>query len=88
FIRAALAAAVPEVSQYPSVKGVPDVRRAAAGYMKRRFGVDLDPETEILPTQGSKEAIFLLPFAFLDPTRPQKRVAVCPAPGYTVYDHR
>ena len=86
FIRQALTAAVPEVSQYPTVKGIPDVRRAAAGYMKRRFGVDLDPDTEILPTQGSKEAIFLLPFAFLDTTRSQKRVAVCPAPGYTVYE--
>src|SRR5260221_11140910 len=67
FIREACRAAVPEVSQYPSVKGVPELRRAAAGYMKRRFGVELDPETEILPTGGSKEAIFLVPFAFLDP---------------------
>ena len=86
FIRQALKDAVPEVSQYPTVKGVADVRKAAAGYMKRRFGVELDPETELLPTQGSKEAIFLLPFAFIDPTRPVKRVAVCPAPGYTVYE--
>lgn len=86
FIRQALLGGVPEISQYPTVKGPAEVRRAAAGYMKRRFGVDLDPETEILPTQGSKEAIFLAPFAFIDPTRPQKRVAVCPAPGYTVYE--
>jgi succinyldiaminopimelate transaminase len=86
FVKQALAGAIPDVSQYPTVKGIPDIRRAAAGYMKRRFGVELDPETEILPTGGSKEAIFLLPFAFLDPTRSQKRVAVCPAPGYTVYE--
>jgi succinyldiaminopimelate transaminase len=85
FIRAALQESVPEISQYPTVKGVPDVRKAAAGYMKRRFGVELDPETEILPTGGSKEAIFLLPLTFLD-ARSTRNVVVSPAPGYTVYE--
>jgi succinyldiaminopimelate transaminase len=85
FIRHALLGGVPEISQYPSVKGLPELRKAAAGYMKRRFGVELDPETEILPTGGSKEAIFLLPFAFLDPLS-QRNIAVSPVPGYTVYE--
>jgi succinyldiaminopimelate transaminase len=85
FIREAFARSIPEISQYPTVKGIPDLRRAAAGYMKRRFNVDLDPDTEILPTGGSKEAIFLTPFAFLD-GKSRRNVAVCPAPGYTVYE--
>lgn len=85
FIREALVAGVPEISQYPSVKGIPELRKAAAGYMKRRFGVELDPETEILPTGGSKEAIFLLPQAFVD-ARSQRNVVVSPVPGYTVFE--
>jgi len=85
FIKEALRGAVPEISQYPTAKGIADLRKAAAGYMKRRFGVELDPETEILPTAGSKEAIFLTPFAFFE-NRTQRNIAVCPAPGYTVYD--
>ena len=40
------------------VTGLPEMREAAAGYLSRRFGLSVDPETEILPTQGSKEAIF------------------------------
>ena len=85
FIREALARSIPEISQYPTVKGIPELRKAAAGYMKRRFGVELDPETEILPTGGSKEAIFLLPLAFLD-SRSTRNVVVSPVPGYTVFE--
>lgn len=85
FIREAIAKAIPEVSQYPTVKGSLELRKACAGYMKRRFNVDLDPETEILPTGGSKEAIFLLPFAFLD-ARSTRNVVVSPVPGYTVFE--
>jgi LL-diaminopimelate aminotransferase len=85
FIREALVKAVPEVSQYPTVKGLPELRKACAGYMKRRFGVELDPDTEILPTGGSKEAIFLLPQAFLD-AKSTRNVVVSPVPGYTVFE--
>jgi succinyldiaminopimelate transaminase len=85
FIREACARAIPEISQYPTVKGLPELRKACAGYVERRFGVKLDPDTEILPTGGSKEAIFLTPSAFLD-GRSQRNVVICPAPGYTVYD--
>src|SRR6185503_12866848 len=60
FIREALRAAVPEVSSYPSVAGVPELRAAGAGWLKRRFGVSVDPEHEILPLNGTKEGVFLL----------------------------
>jgi acetylornithine aminotransferase len=84
FIREALRAAVPEVSQYPSAAGTPALRRACAGYVKRRFGVELDPEAQIAPCAGAKEAIFHLPLAFAgDPAR---RKVVMPDPGYPTYE--
>ncbi len=84
FIREALRAAVPEVSQYPSAAGSPAFRAACAGYVKRRFAVQLDPETQVAPCAGAKEAIFHLPLAFAgDPAR---RKVVMPDPGYPTYD--
>ncbi len=84
FIREALRAAVPAVSQYPSAAGTPALRRACAGYVKRRFGVELDPETQVAPCAGATEAIFHLPLAFAgDPSR---RKVVMPDPGYPTYE--
>jgi acetylornithine aminotransferase len=84
FLREALRAAVPEVSQYPSAAGTPALRRACAGYVKRRFGVELDPETQVAPCAGAKEAIFHLPLAFAgDPVR---RKVIMPDPGYPTYE--
>ena len=85
FIRDAAAAAVPIVSQYPSVRGTQALRQAAAGWLQRRFSVEVDPERHLLPAGGSKEAIFHLPFAFLD-TGGDRRVVLYPDPGYPVYD--
>mgnify|MGYP001271241611 CR=1 FL=1 len=85
FIRQALEGGVPASCRYPPVKGTPALRAAVAGYLQRRFGVALDPETQVLPTLGSKEAIFSLPFAFLDPRGPRDVVAF-PLPGYPVYE--
>jgi succinyldiaminopimelate transaminase len=84
FLREALRAAVPEVSQYPSAFGTPALRRAAAGYLARRFGVTVDPEAQVLACAGAKEAIFHLPLAFAgDPAR---RRVVMPDPGYPTYE--
>src|SRR5207253_9972142 len=83
FIREALKAAVPEVSQYPSVSGIPALRKAIAGYLRRRFALSLDPDREILPCQGAKEALFHLPLAALDPARP---LCWYPDPAYPVYE--
>ncbi|HSN15043.1 MAG TPA: succinyldiaminopimelate transaminase [Anaeromyxobacteraceae bacterium] len=84
FIREALRAAVPEVSQYPSAAGTPAHRRACTGYLKRRFGVELDPDAQVAPCAGAKEAIFHLPLAFAgDPAR---RKVIMPDPGYPTYE--
>jgi succinyldiaminopimelate transaminase len=60
FIRERLAAALEPRSTYPLAEGLPELREAIAGWIERRFGPALDPGTEILPTLGSKEAIFHL----------------------------
>jgi succinyldiaminopimelate transaminase len=80
----ALRRAVPEVSQYPTAAGLPELRRAIAGYVKRRFGAEVDPDTQVIPTSGAKEAIFNTPFAFID--RDAGDVVVYPSPGYPVYE--
>ncbi len=85
FIPEALRAAVPAVSQYPSVAGTSALRAAAASYLQRRFGVILDQGSAILPSAGSKEAIFHLAPAFLDPASGRDTV-VFGTPGYPVYE--
>jgi succinyldiaminopimelate transaminase len=80
FIRDALAQAVAPLSTYPSADGLPELRAAIAGWVHRRFGTELDPGSEVVPTLGSKEAIFHLP-EVLD----GELVAV-PAPAYPVYE--
>jgi succinyldiaminopimelate transaminase len=59
-IRQALVDALPERAPYPLAQGLPELRGAAAGWLERRFGVAVDPDTEVVPTYGSKEAIFSL----------------------------
>lgn len=84
FLKAALANGIPDVSQYPSAFGTAALRRAAAGYVARRFGVFLDPETQVLACAGAKEAIFHLPLAFAGD--PRRRKVVMPDPGYPTYE--
>lgn len=84
FIPEALKAAVPAVSQYPTVLGLPGLRQAIAAYIERRFGVTVDPDSEVLPTTGSKESIFSTPLAFID--RAAGDGVVWATPGYTIYE--
>jgi acetylornithine aminotransferase len=60
FIRRALADAIQPLSTYPLAEGLPELRDAVAGWVARRFGVTLDPATEVVPTLGSKELVFML----------------------------
>lgn len=85
FIRKAMIEAVPEVSQYPSVIGRVDLRQSISDYFYRRFGVKLDPNTQIIPSAGSKEAIFHFPMVFIDPDKEKRRV-VFGTPAYPVYE--
>jgi LL-diaminopimelate aminotransferase len=74
-------AADPGTHQYPSNRGRPELREAYARFYERRFGVTLDPESEIIPALGAKECVFNLNLAFLDPDS----VALAADPGYPVY---
>ncbi|MFN2466435.1 MAG: LL-diaminopimelate aminotransferase [Candidatus Dormibacteria bacterium] len=67
--------------RYASYFGMPALREAIAGWYKRRFDVDLDPGSEVLPTLGSKDGISHLPFALVNPGD----VVLMPSPGYPVY---
>src|SRR5258706_16463797 len=60
-IRQALVDALPGRAPYPLAQGLPERAAAAAGWLERRFSVAVDPDTEIVPTYGSKGAIFSLP---------------------------
>ena len=75
------AVADPSTHQYPSNRGRQSFRDSVAGFYDRRFGVDLDPATEIIPALGAKEAIANLNLALLDPGD----VALASDPGYPVY---
>ena len=81
-IREALVDALPERAPYPLAAGLPELREAAAGWCRRRFGVDVDPDTEIVPTYGSKEAIYSLA-QVLDTAG---RTVVFGEPAYPVYE--
>ncbi|MDE3191656.1 MAG: aminotransferase class I/II-fold pyridoxal phosphate-dependent enzyme [Acidobacteriota bacterium] len=81
-IRQALVDALPERSPYPLAQGLPELREAAAGWCARRFGVEVDPGAEIVPTYGSKEAIFSLA-QVLDTAG---RTIVFGEPAYPVYE--
>lgn len=80
-IRQALVDALPERSPYPLAAGLPELREAAARWCGTRFGVDVDPDTELVPTYGSKEAIFSL----AEVLATSGRVVAFGEPAYPVY---
>jgi len=71
----------PAYHQYPSNRGRDEFRTAFAEFYDRRFGVGIDPKTEVIPAIGAKECIYNLCFAFLDPSD----IALASDPGYPVY---
>ena len=71
----------PPNHRYPETDGLPEVRRAIAHWYEQRFGVQLDPDKEVLPLIGAKEGIGHAAFCFLDPGD----IAVIPDPAYPVY---
>jgi LL-diaminopimelate aminotransferase len=77
----ARAARDPGMSRYGFQLGLPAFRESAAAYMQRRFGLSVDPFTELHPLIGSKEGLAHLAMAVLDPGD----VAIVPEPGYAVY---
>ncbi len=84
-IREALVAGVRERMGYPLAQGLPELREAIGAWARRRFGVELDPDREIIPTLGSKEAIFSFAQVVVDLEQGKDTVAYT-EPGYPVYE--
>jgi acetylornithine aminotransferase len=85
FIAEALRAHVPARSSYPTVLGMRSLREAIARWVLGRFGATLDPDMQILPANGSKEAVFNIHLALVDPSAARRRVVI-PSPAYPVYE--
>lgn len=73
------------LSGYPATAGEPALRRAMAGWLQRRYGVTVDPLAQVLPVNGSREALFAFAQTVIDPTKPGATV-VCPNPFYQIYE--
>lgn len=84
-IRQALVDGLRDRMGYPAAVGLPELRQAVAAWAGRRFGAALDPDTEIVPTLGSKEAIFTFALAIVDAGGTRDTVAYTD-PGYPVYE--
>jgi succinyldiaminopimelate transaminase len=80
FIREAFAAAITPLAPYPLAVGLPELRAAIANWAAKRFDTTLDPDTEVIPTLGSKEAVFALANVF------DGEVVAVPTPAYPVYE--
>jgi len=82
-IRQALVDALEERVGYPKAEGLPELRAAIARWCAHRFGIEIDPDSEVIPTYGSKEAIFSFAQCMVDPDSPRDTVVVT-EPGYPV----
>ena len=86
FIKSALTAALGTgLASYPATAGEPTLREACAAWMQRRYGLELNPATQVLPVNGSREALFALAQTVIDPTRAGATV-VHPNPFYQIYE--
>ena len=84
-IERALIDAFPGLSSYPATAGEPVLRQAIADWVARRYGVKLDISSQLLPVNGSREALFAFAQTVIDPSRTGATV-VCPNPFYQIYE--
>ena len=84
-VKKALAEALEGLAGYPATVGTPELRQAVSAWLARRYGIPApDPATEVLPVNGSREALFAFAQTILDPTRDAR--VVCPNPFYQIYE--
>ncbi|GAB3496038.1 succinyldiaminopimelate transaminase [Curvibacter fontanus] len=95
FIKRALTEALDTgLTGYPATAGEPALRQAAAGWLQRRYGVSVDPATQVLPVNGTREALFALTQTVVDGSKPGARTGadgagpfvLCPNPFYQIYE--
>ena len=86
FIMRTLTDSLPGLASYPPTHGSRELRAAIAAWLERRYGIaPIDPETEVIPVNGSREALFAFAQAVIDPGR-HAPVVVCPNPFYQIYE--
>jgi len=84
-VKDALAGALDGLATYPLTLGTPELRAAISGWLARRYGIPApDPDTQVLPVNGSREALFAFAQTVIDPTRNAR--VVCPNPFYQIYE--
>ena len=85
FIKASLSENLAGLANYPATIGDARLRQACSDWMQRRYGLALDPATQILPVNGSREALFSFTQTIVDPSQPGATV-LCPNPFYQIYE--
>jgi len=86
FIKHALTAALDTgLAGYPATGGEPALKEAVAGWLQRRYDVTVNPATQVLPVNGSREALFALTQTVVDGSKPGA-VVLCPNPFYQIYE--
>ena len=86
FIIEALTGGLKGLANYPTTQGTPALRQAIAAWNQRRYGLNLNPETEILPVNGSREALFAFAQTVIDPGRDAVPLVISPNPFYQIYE--
>lgn len=87
FIKEALIAGLPGLANYPTTLGAPALRRAMSDWLERRYGLaGIDPETQVIPVNGSREALFALTQTVVDASSGKAPIVVSPNPFYQIYE--
>lgn len=86
FVMEGMARSLKGLANYPSTQGTPGLRQAISSWIKRRYDLDLNPDTEILPVNGSREALFSFTQAMIDSSPGKDPVVVSPNPFYQIYE--
>jgi N-succinyldiaminopimelate aminotransferase len=89
FLKDRLRSTLDGLATYPATAGLPEMRAACAAWVLRRYGVTVNPATEVLPVNGTREALFALAQTVIDPNRDLEQggpVVVCPNPFYQIYE--
>src|SRR6478752_185524 len=86
FIQDALAAGMGALATYPATAGDLPLRQAFTGWLERRYGLALDPATQVLPVNGSREALFALAQTVVDASRTPAPVVLSANPFYQIYE--
>jgi N-succinyldiaminopimelate aminotransferase len=84
FIKTALSGALSGLAVYPATAGEPALREAFAAWLLKRYGLAVNPATQVLPVNGSREALFAFTQVIVDPTKAP--IVVCPNPFYQIYE--